>query len=156
MPILYQINVSDGGVPKRPVAGAHINRDGVEGDRQADTVHHGGPDRAVCLFSLEVIKNFQAEGHPIQPGSAGENLTISGLDWDEVVPGTRLAVGEDVQLEITSYTSPCDKNASWFKDGEFTRMLQSRHPGESRLYARVLSEGPVRAGDAVEVMHGSV
>lgn len=152
MATLYQINVSDGGVPKRPVASAHMGRYGVEGDRQADRVHHGGPDQAVCLFSLEVIEGFQAEGHPIQPGSAGENLTISGLRWDEVVPGTRLAIGDDAQLEITHYTTPCSKNAGWFKDGKFTRMLHSKHPGESRLYARVLEEGAIRAGDQVRVL----
>ena len=115
-------------------------------------MHHGGKDKAVCLFSLEVIQHFQAEGHPIEPGSAGENLTISGLDWEEIVPGTRLTIGDEVELEITHYTTPCSKNAGWFKDGEFTRMLQSRHPGESRLYAKVLAEGAVRAGDPVQVL----
>lgn len=152
MATVYQVNVSKGGVPKRPVAGARVGINGVEGDRQTDTVHHGGPERAVCLFALEVIERFRAEGHPIQPGYAGENLTVAGLDWEEIVPGTRLAVGNEVELEITSYTSPCANNAAWFKDGAFIRMSQSRHPGESRLYAKVLAEGPVRAGDTVTIL----
>lgn len=151
MATVYQVNVSDGGVPKRPVAGARVGVNGVEGDRQRDPVHHGGPERAVCLFSLEVIDRFKAEGHPIQPGYAGENLTLSGLDWSAIVPGTRLNIGNDVELEITSYTSPCAHNAPWFRDGAFIRMSQSKHPGESRLYAKVLKEGSVRSGDTVTV-----
>ncbi len=149
MPKLHQISVSDGGVPKRAVDSADVTVNGVSGDRQRDTVHHGGPDRAVCLFSLEVIEGFQSEGHPIQPGFAGENLTVSGIDWDLVVPGQRLSVGPAVELEITSYTAPCATNADWFKDGKFGRMSQSRHPGESRVYARVLREGTVTVGDGV-------
>ncbi len=149
---VYQINVSNGGVPKRPVVGAEVDRLGVVGDRQADTVHHGGPDQALCLFSLEVIDRFKAEGHPIEPGYAGENITVSGLDWSGVVPGTKLAVGDNVEIEITSFTSPCATNASWFKDGKFGRMSQSRHPGESRVYAKVLTEGSVTVGDGVRLL----
>ncbi|MFB3051541.1 MAG: MOSC domain-containing protein, partial [Acidimicrobiia bacterium] len=74
---IHQINVSDGGVPKTSVDHAMINERGVVGDRQEDTVHHGSPDQALCLYSLEVIERFKAEGHPIEPGFAGENLTIS-------------------------------------------------------------------------------
>lgn len=151
MATVYQVNVSGGGVPKRPVAGAFVAVSGVEGDRQADTQHHGGEERAVCLFSLDVIERFRSEGHPIQAGYAGENLTVSGLDWAMVAPGTRLSIGPDVELEITSYTSPCSQNAAWFKDGNFGRMSQRRHPGESRVYARVVKEGQVRAGDSIRL-----
>ncbi len=125
---------------------------GLVGDAQNDTKHHGGPDRALCLYSLEVIERLRSEGHPIEPGYAGENMTISGLDWAEVQPGARLRIGQDVEIEVTSYTAPCSKNARWFINGDFTRMLQSRHPGESRVYARVLQEGEVRAGDEVALL----
>jgi MOSC domain-containing protein YiiM len=60
-------------------------------------------------------------------------------------------VGETVQLEIVSYTAPCKHNARWFLDGNFTRISQKKHPGWSRVYARVLAEGPVRVGDAVHI-----
>jgi MOSC domain-containing protein YiiM len=149
MAAVHQISVSNGGVPKLPMASARVEVSGVVGDGHDDTVHHGGPDRALCLFSLEVIEQFREEGHPIGPGSAGENLTIAGLDWSEVVPGTRWRVGPEAEIEITSFTSPCATNARWFIDGDFTRMLQSRHPGESRVYARVLVPGPIADGDEV-------
>ena len=73
-PHLCQINVSDGGVPKRPVLEAVITKAGVEGDRQQNLKFHGGPDRAVCLYSQELIERLQDEGHSIEAGSSGENL----------------------------------------------------------------------------------
>src|SRR5919106_5851951 len=152
MPRVHQINISNGGVPKKPIPRAEVTKYGVVGDAHNDKVHHGGPERALCLFSLEVIEAFRSEGHPIEPGSAGENLTISGMDWADMVPGTRIAIGEEVVAEITSYTSPCATNAGWFKGGDFTRMLQSRHPGESRVYARVTRQGTVVTGDEVRLL----
>ncbi|MER3424284.1 MAG: MOSC domain-containing protein [Nitrospiraceae bacterium] len=149
-PHLHQINISDGGVPKLPVPEARITRHGVAGDRQRSPKIHGGPDRAVCLFSLEIIKALQAEGHPITPGSCGENLTLAGIEWSAIKPGDRLCVGA-VQLEITSYTAPCEHNARWFRDRDCRRISQKKHPGWSRVYARVLIEGMVKPGDPVSL-----
>lgn len=78
---VHAVNVSSGGVPKRRVLSAVVGREGLEGDRQADRRHHGGPERAVTLFSLDLIRALQAEGHPIAPGSIGENLTLEGVRW---------------------------------------------------------------------------
>ncbi len=153
--ILTQISVSDGGVPKRAVASAAISAEGVLGDRQRDLKHHGGPDRAVCLYSAELIERLREEGHPIEPGSAGENLTIAGLDWAGVCPGVRLRIGGDVVLEITGYTSPCRTIAGSFAGGDFSRISQKKHPGEIRVYAKVVAGGMVRAGDDVRVIEGS-
>jgi MOSC domain-containing protein YiiM len=148
-PYLYQINISNGGVPKLLVPEAHITSQGVVGDRQRNRDVHGGIDRAVCLFSLEVIQALQAEGHVIEPGASGENLTIAGVDWSSLKPGGRVHIGRQVSLEITSYTAPCTHNARWFVNGDFSRISQKLHPGWSRLYARVLTEGMVRPGDAI-------
>jgi MOSC domain-containing protein YiiM len=123
----------------------------VEGDRQADRVHHGGPRQTVCLYSLEVIEALRAEGHPIAPGHAGENLTLAGIDWGSVVSGALIRAGSSL-LEVTDATSPCSKNAAWFVDGDFNRMNQARHPGWSRMYARVVEEGEVVTGDAAEIL----
>lgn len=134
----------EGGVPKFAVGLALVTAEGVAGDRQLDLKHHGGPDRAVCLFSRERIAALAAEGHPIAPGTTGENLTIAGLDWSRLAPGDRLAVGDDVVLEITGPAPPCNTIAGSFTSGEFTRISAKLHPGWSRLYARVLREGVVR------------
>ena len=151
MPHIVQISVNPkGGVPKYRVAQAHLKSDGVEGDKQRDKRFHGGPERAVCLFSHERILALQNEGHPIDCGTAGENLTISGLNWDEIKPGVRLQVGE-AMLDIVSYTSPCLHIAASFSEGEFVRISQKVHPGWSRVYARVLQEGLAKEGDEVEL-----
>lgn len=148
-PHVHQISVSDGGVPKRPVFEARVGKTGVERDRQENLKYHGGPDRAVCLFSLELIERLQDEGHSIDAGLSGENLTLSGLEWELVRPGVRLSIGPDVELEVTSYTTPCGKNGRWFRDGDFSRISQAAHPGWSRVYARVLREGVIRPGDVI-------
>ena len=137
-------------MPKRPIPWARISADGVDGDRQNDRIFHGGRDRAVCLYSSELIEALQGEGHPIRPGTIGENLTVAGIDWQEVRPGTRIEVG-DVLLEITRGASPCQKIAGSFSDGIFTRVSQKVHPGWSRFYARVLREGIVSVDDRVVV-----
>src|SRR3954464_9222889 len=87
------INTSRGGVPKQPVFEAFVTVDGVDGDRQRDRRFHGGPDRAVVLFSVDVIRALRSEGHRIAAGTTGENLTLSGVPWASIVPGTELTIG---------------------------------------------------------------
>ena len=152
---IFQLNVSDGGVPKLAVREAVLTTGGLAGDRQRDLRYHGGPERALCLFALERVLELQAEGHPIFPGSVGENVTAIGLDWSGLVPGARLALGEEAVIEITSYTSPCKNIAASFREGEFKRISQKVHPGDSRLYARVLRPGRLAVGQTVTLLNGS-
>jgi MOSC domain-containing protein YiiM len=149
--IVEAVNTSRGGVPKTPAFEARLTGHGVEGDHQNDPLHHGGPDRAVVLYSLEVIRALQAEGHPIAPGVIGENLTVSGLDWPTLVPGTVLDVGR-ARVQVTKYATPCRNIRGAFHDGDFMRVFQNDHPGWSRLCARVLTAGVVRPGDAVTIV----
>jgi MOSC domain-containing protein YiiM len=149
---IVQISVSPGGVPKLPVDAARVTLDGVEGDAHRDREHHGGPERAVCLYSMDAIRALVAEGHAVVPGALGENVTVEGLDWNRVTPGTRLRLGADVLLEVTRYTTPCFNIRTAFVGGEFARVSQKRHPGWSRVYTRVLHEGVIRTGDPAVVL----
>lgn len=149
---VHQVNVSPGGVPKLPVVEAWVDRSGLAGDRHDDVTEHGGPHRAVCLYALEAIRRVQAEGHPITPGSVGENLTTVGIELATLPVGTRLAVGERLVLEISKPTNPCKTIAANFTDGRFARISIATHPLDTRMYARVLIDGPVRPGDAVRIM----
>jgi MOSC domain-containing protein YiiM len=151
---LASINISGGGVPKRRVTGAKVASLGLEGDDQNDKVHHGGPERAVCIYALERVRSLQAEGHPTQIASLGENLTLEGIRWESVMPGVRLRIGGSVVLEVTSFTNPCQKIRRSFLDGRFIRVSQKVHPGWSRVYARVVTEGSVSLGDRVELLAG--
>jgi MOSC domain-containing protein YiiM len=149
---IAQINVSSGGVPKRPVPSARVTMLGLEGDAQRDHEHHGGLERALCLFSQERIRALQAEGHPIAPGSIGENLTIEGIDWGAVTPGAYLRLGSDVVAQVTRFTAPCLHITASFRDRDYSRVSQKRHPGGSRVYARVLREGFLTSGDPVRLL----
>ena len=79
-------------------------------------------------------------------------MTIAGLDWTQVVPGVRLRFGADVLIEVTKYTTPCATIVAAFQDADSTRILQTKHAGWSRVYAKVLQVGRIRAGDAVAVV----
>jgi len=150
---IVQINVSPGGVPKLPVPAARVTELGLEGDQHRDREHHGGPERALCIFAMEQIRVLQAEGHEVSPGAIGENLTVEGLDWERVTPGSRLELGAGVLIEVTRYTSPCFKIKTSFAGGDFSRVSQKSRPGSSRVYARVIREGMIRQGDTVRLVN---
>lgn len=138
---------SGGGVPKQAVEAVEVGWSGVVGDGQNDRRHHGRPWQALCLWSTGVIEGFRAEGHPLAPGLAGENISITGLPWERVRPGVQLLLG-DVVAEVSSYAIPCAKNAAWFVDGDFDAM-HHRHGPISRVYATVVEPGHLTVGDPV-------
>lgn len=148
---LVQVNVSDGGVPKLSVPAARITAAGVEGDRQREVTVHGGPHRAVSLLGIEAIQRVAAEGHPIAPGTTGENLTTSGFDVSALAPGTRLSIGDEVILELGMPANPCRTIRHSFVDLRFGRLSVKAHLGDSRMYARVIREGVVRPGDPIRL-----
>lgn len=149
---VFQLNCSNGGVPKLPVREALLTKTGILGDEQAHTSFHGGPERAVCLFALERILELQKEGHAIYPGSVGENVTVTGLDWNLFVPGARVALGDEVLIEISSYTTPCKTIRASFASGRFERIAPKKYPGHSRVYARVLQTGHLIIGQPVRLL----
>jgi len=145
---VIQVNTSAGGVPKQAAPRAEVDRNGLAGDHQADAKHHGRPFQAVCLWSSEVIAGLAQEGHPIAPGCAGENLTVSGLPWAEMRPGAALQVGS-CELEISFPAVPCAKQSRWFTDGDFKRISHDDHPGWARWYAWVRQPGTISVDDRV-------
>jgi MOSC domain-containing protein YiiM len=147
------VNVNQGGVPKLPVPEQFVGRLGLADDRHNEPEPmHGGADQAVCLYSMEAIERLVGEGHNAFPGAFGENITMRGIELDSIGPGDRLAIGDGgLVIEITWHATPCTKQAHWFSDGRFARISHKTHPIDARWYARVISEGPVRPGDAVRV-----
>ena len=141
-----QLNVSHGGVPKTPVETVEVDYGGIVGDIQGNRTHHGRPWQALCFWSSEVIAAFASAGHPVAPGSAGENVTLSGIDWSIVRPGIRARVGT-VLVDLTAWAIPCRHNARWFADGDFRAMSHERGP-VSRVYATVVEPGRIAIGDA--------
>ena len=147
---VVSVNISAGGVPKLPVDSVMVGLDSIEGDGHNDRKHHGGPERAVCLYSAELIAGLRGEGHPIEAGWAGENFTISGIDWSLMQPGVRLTIGA-AEIELTAYTTPCKTIRASFTSGNFVRISHTMNPGWSRVYGKVLVAGRVARGDHVEL-----
>ena len=146
------LHTNKGGVPKTPTDRVEVDWAGVKGDVQAAREHHGRPFQALCLWSAEVIDRLATDGHPIFPGAAGENVTVSGIPWEDVVPGVRLLV-DDVECEVWAYAVPCKKNAQWMSDGDFSRLHHDRTAvtgiAVSRVYATVTRPGVIRTGAEV-------
>jgi MOSC domain-containing protein YiiM len=144
--------MSDGEVPtgifKEPVQGRVAVRElGLEGDAQADLTVHGGVDQAVYAYAIEDVEWWEAElGRPLGPGFFGENLTLRGVEVNDVQPGDTWEIG-DTLLEVTKPRQPCRKLATKVGDlGFVRRFAQAGRPG---TYLRVLREGTVAAGDEV-------
>jgi MOSC domain-containing protein YiiM len=137
---------------KEPVAGRVVlRRLNLDGDRQADLRVHGGPEKAVYAYPSEHYGPWQAElpGAALGWGAFGENLTTAGLCEDEVHIGDRFRAGTAL-LEVTQPRTPCFKLAMRFsRDDILERFLAS---GRSGFYFRVVEEGEVGAGDAIEVV----
>ena len=138
----------EGGVPKPTVPLLSVRTNGCMGDRQRDLKHHGGPTRALCVWSHEVLHALRAEGHPVRPGDVGENVLVRGLSFENLAVGNILQIG-GVRARLTGPAPPCKTIAGAFTNGTFRAIDARHHPSRARWYAEVLVEGDVRPGDVV-------
>jgi MOSC domain-containing protein YiiM len=153
---IASVNVSPAGVPKLPIIGAWVGSLGLAGDGHAEPApSHGGPSKAVSLYSVESIARVAADGHIAFPGAYGENLTLEGIELGSLAAGDRLAIGHGgLLIELTEHAAPCQTIAHWFAERRIARISPKLYPEDSRWYARVLAEGPVAAGDLVRPVRG--
>lgn len=138
-------------IDKRPVEGpAHVHMSGVDGDEIGDLVHHGGPDQAVYAYAAEDLRFWSDTiGRELRPGEFGENLTTRGIDLTAVRAGDRWQVGGAL-LEVAGVRIPCSVFQGFVGEKQWIRRFMiARRPGP---YFRVLQEGAVAAGDAIEVV----
>ena len=153
---IVQINVSPGGVPKRPIAEAEVTPEGIRGDSWAHPQIHGGPNQALLLITSEGIGQLIAQGYPVYPGALGENLTTLGLDRRQMRIGQRYRVG-DVMLEITKMRAPCvtlDVYGPSIKNAVYDAQVKAGDASSPRwglagFYARVLRSGLIRPKDII-------
>jgi MOSC domain-containing protein YiiM len=137
-------------IGKAPVDGrvrvAGVN---VDGDDQADRRVHGGPDKAVYAYAREDTAWWEGElGRDLGPAAFGENLTVEGVDVSGAVIGERWRLGT-VELEVCQPRFPCFKLGLKFGDPQMLRRFTlAERPG---AYLRIVREGEIGAGDAVEV-----
>jgi MOSC domain-containing protein YiiM len=140
---LVQVNVSKGGMPKLPVAEVRVTAKGLDGDWQKNRKYHGGPNRAVCLFSVELYDRLRGLGIDLAHGAVGENFTVGGMNFQQLGKGDRLRVGAECVVEITDVRVPCRQLKQW--DADLPELIV----GYSGWVAKVVAGGVVRPGDAV-------
>jgi MOSC domain-containing protein YiiM len=159
MGTIIQVNISPGGMPKRPVALGVLTPLGLEGDGHDHPQVHGGPDKAVLVIAAEVVDELKARGYPVFYGALGENFTTRGLDVRDLRIGDTLRAG-GCMLEITKVRGPCsqlDVYGPAIKSEIYDRAVKNLDPtsprwGWSGFYCAVRSGGPVGPGDPIEVV----
>ena len=145
---LVQVNTSPGGMPKLPILIGRVTVNGVEGDRQKNRKVHGGPDRAICIYSEELYAWLNEQGVKVGNGDLGENFTTRDLDLQKLDRGDRLQVGgeDGCIIQITKVRTPCFQLKKW--DPDLPEMIL----GRSGWVAKVVKEGLARPGDAITVL----
>ncbi|MCC7232831.1 MAG: MOSC domain-containing protein [Bacteroidia bacterium] len=132
---------------KHPVQRIVLRACGVEEDGVADTVHHGGPDKACYIFGFSHYE-FWKKHYPTLEGDAGlfgENITLDKLDEAQVKIGDTFEAGEAI-VQVTQPRQPCYKMELMFKDPDIVQKFRlAPSPG---IYVRVLREGVVVPGDS--------
>jgi MOSC domain-containing protein YiiM len=140
------------GIRKSPVGRGHVHALGLAGDVVADEENHGGLDQALYLYSCDDYAHWapQLGGMP-EPGTFGENLTLSSFGPEQVRIGDRFRIGAAL-VEVTAPRIPCAVFATRMdEDAWVKRFAEARRPG---LYVRVLEPGDVAEGDPVERLGG--
>ncbi len=146
MATIISINISRGGIPKVPVPAVRFSFSGLEGDGH-NHAKHNTPLQAVCIQDIEKLEELgRSAPYKLEPGQAGENLTVQDLHVNGLALGTILELSGGVVLEISRVRKPC-------------YVMDSIHPqlkndawGRHGMYARVIREGFVRAGETIRVI----
>ena len=138
------------GIFKLPVAGpVWLGRPNLVGDGQADLRVHGGADKAVYVYPFEHYAFWAGElgRNDFSHGQFGENFTTTGLLEEEIFIGDVLRIGV-ARVQATQPRSPCFKLGIHMNDEKFpARFAAANRTG---FYLRVLEEGRVATGDAIE------
>jgi MOSC domain-containing protein YiiM len=138
-------------IDKRPASGpVEVGPLGLDGDTVADKVSHGGPEQAVYAYAREDLDYWTEQlSRELRNGMFGENITTAGIDVSTALIGETWRVGS-VVLQVTSPRIPCNTFRSWLDEpGWVKRFAAAGRPG---AYLRVLTPGPVAAGDDLEVL----
>ena len=140
------------GIFKEPVKDRiKLRKLNLDGDKQADLTVHGGEDKAVYAYPSEHYEYWrrQLPDTHLPWGMFGENFTTEGLLEDKINIGDKFQIGS-AKLIVTQPRMPCYKLGVRFGRMDILRMFhKSGRPG---LYFRVLQEGEVGVGDAIELI----
>ena len=156
------LQASGGGVPKASIPVVDIGPSGVIGDVQGNRKNHGRPWQAICLYSSDLLADLRSEGHPVEAGGTGENLTMSGIDWSRMRGGLTVTIAGagvnsgagasgGVVLRTSGPAAPCHKIGDCFSERHWNRIDHVERPGWARWYASVLTGGTIAPGDTITI-----
>lgn len=140
-------------IDKRPVPGpVEVREAGVAGDHVCDTEYHGGEFKAVYAYSGDEARRWADElGRDLPAGWFGENLRVDGVATSDAVIGERWRIGDTLVLEVTGPRTPCGTFGVWAGEPQWVKRFAER--GDTGAYLKVISAGPVSAGDPIVVAH---
>lgn len=140
------------GIFKHPVNEAvYLSFNGVQNDHVDDKKHHGGFDKACYLFPSIHYPQWEQLFPELEWnfGMFGENLTIEGMDEDQIYIGDIFRIGNAI-IQISEPRQPCFKlNIRLNNSKAIREMIDSANCGS---YARVLKEGYVSQKDELHLI----
>lgn len=111
-----------------------------------DDAHSGPWHRQVSLLANESVNKMRAKGLDVGPGDFAENLTTEGIDLVNLPIGTKIKIGTESVGEVTQIGKECHAHcAIYYQAGDCVM------PREG-IFVRILEGGPVKVGDAIDVM----
>jgi MOSC domain-containing protein YiiM len=147
--VQYQNKEISTGIFKTPTSEAlFLSRLNFAGDGQADLVHHGGKEKAVCVYPYEHYPFWERElQRKLEYGAFGENLTIKGLLETDVCIGDTFQLGDAI-VQVSQPRQPCYKLSVRYGMPEM--LLKVQETGFTGFYFRVLKEGLVSDLDVLK------
>jgi MOSC domain-containing protein YiiM len=128
----------------------YVTADHIKGDEQADLVHHGGKDKAICVYPYEHYSYWEEKfKKPLQYGAFGENVTMTGLLEDQVFIGDIYQVGDAV-VQVSQPRQPCYKLSAKHNIHDLAVLVQQT--GFTGFYFRVLTEGNISSDSEVKLI----
>ncbi|MCB9757064.1 MAG: MOSC domain-containing protein [Candidatus Omnitrophica bacterium] len=141
---IVSINISDGGIPKRPIPFVELTVNGLVGDGH-NHEKHNSPIQAVCLQDIEKLQELNEVGYTLGPGDAGENLTVENLNVNSLPLGTQLKLSGGVVLEISKVRKPC------YVMDAISPQLKTDALNRHGMYAKVIREGILKVGENITI-----
>lgn len=136
---------------KRPVDGPlRLGTLGFPGDEHVYE-HHGGPDKAVCVYAYEHYSYWEKRLGLDLPAAAafGENFTVTGLVERDVWLGDTFQIGDAI-VQVTQPRAPCYKIAARYGVAKMALFVQQENLTGYLL--RVLRDGDVEAGQSLQLI----
>jgi len=143
------------GMCKQPVRDPILlTKQGFEGDGVGDRKHHGGSDKAVCVYSLDHYAYWEGVlGITLPKAAFGENFSVSGLREDDIHIGDIFKAGSAL-LQVSQPRQPCSTLAARYGRSDFVKLVSDS--GRTGFYFKVIEEGRVKAGDSLDLVEQDI